>query len=246
MENQVKIGCCGFPRGMGRYFDTFGVVELQKTFYKLPKPETAARWRESAPDGFEFTLKAWQGITHLASSPTYRKAGIKFAAGEKEQYGHFRPTEAVRRAWRDTCEIARILRARIIVLQCPPNFRQSPEAAANLDDFLKAASAEGFRLALEFRAPWDEELIDRWIRKYGIIHCVDPFAASPRPGAVAYFRLHGAPPGERMYRYTYTDADLQRLQRMVQQELDAGRDVYCLFNNVTMWEDALRFREILG
>jgi len=34
---KVKVGCCGFPRGMKRYFSQFRLVEVQQTFYKPPK-----------------------------------------------------------------------------------------------------------------------------------------------------------------------------------------------------------------
>ena len=69
---RVKVGCCGFPRGMKDYFSHFRLVEVQQTLYKMPKLETALRWRQQAPSDFEFTLKAWQLITHPATSPTYR------------------------------------------------------------------------------------------------------------------------------------------------------------------------------
>ncbi|MDQ7054188.1 MAG: hypothetical protein Q9P14_15355, partial [candidate division KSB1 bacterium] len=32
---------------------------------------------------------------------------------------------------------------------------------------------------------------------FPVIHCTDPFAADPVPGAIAYYRLHGVPPGEK-------------------------------------------------
>jgi uncharacterized protein YecE (DUF72 family) len=56
---RVKIGCCGFAVGMKDYFRQFKLVEVQQTFYKIPRLETALRWREAAPTDFEFTLKAW-------------------------------------------------------------------------------------------------------------------------------------------------------------------------------------------
>ena len=46
------------------YFETFPLVEVQQTFYEPPAPRTLLRWREQAPDSFEFTMKAWQLITH--------------------------------------------------------------------------------------------------------------------------------------------------------------------------------------
>ena len=69
---RVKVGCCGFPRGMKDYFSHFRLVEVQQTLYKMPKLETALRWRQQAPSDFNFTVKAWQLITHPATRPTYR------------------------------------------------------------------------------------------------------------------------------------------------------------------------------
>lgn len=70
---EVKIGCCGFPVARRRYWEGLAAVEIQRTFYQPPRLETARRWRQGAPVDFEFTLKAWQLITHEASSPTYRR-----------------------------------------------------------------------------------------------------------------------------------------------------------------------------
>ena len=70
----VKIGTCGFGRvNRPEYFKLFPIVEIQHTFYQPPQIETFEKWRSGAPDDFEFTLKAWQLITHEASSPTYRR-----------------------------------------------------------------------------------------------------------------------------------------------------------------------------
>jgi uncharacterized protein YecE (DUF72 family) len=68
--NGLKVGCCGFPRGRKEYFRQFRLVEVQQTFYKMPDLETAIKWRQEAPTDFEFTLKAWQLITHPPTSPT--------------------------------------------------------------------------------------------------------------------------------------------------------------------------------
>lgn len=63
---------------MKDYFKQFKLVEVQQTFYKLPKLETALKWRGTAPSDFEFTLKASQLITHPAASLTYRRAEHPF------------------------------------------------------------------------------------------------------------------------------------------------------------------------
>jgi len=61
----VKVGCCGFPYGMKKYFEQFNLVEVQKTFYNLPRLETVTSWREKAPETFEFTIKAGRQKSRL-------------------------------------------------------------------------------------------------------------------------------------------------------------------------------------
>ena len=117
---RVKVGCCGFSRGMKDYFSQFKLVEVQQTFYKMPKLDTAMKWRREAPADFEFTLKAWQLITHPSTSPTYRKAGIKVPSGAEGHYGFFKPSDEVHEAWEETMRFAQALEAKVIVFQCPP------------------------------------------------------------------------------------------------------------------------------
>ncbi|MCP2619421.1 DUF72 domain-containing protein [Candidatus Aminicenantes bacterium AC-335-K20] len=98
----IKIGCCGFPVNRPTYYRNFNVVEIQQTFYQLPKIETALKWREEAPLDFEFTIKAWQLITHPSTSPTYKR--LKITLQNKENYGFFKPTKEVFSAWKETEE----------------------------------------------------------------------------------------------------------------------------------------------
>lgn len=60
---------------------------------------------------------------------------------------------------------------------------------------------------------WAQRAIASVCAKLGLVHGVDQFAEeSVTAGSgFAYFRLYGAPPGKRMYRYTYTDGDLKEL-----------------------------------
>lgn len=66
----VKIGLCGSTMAMERYPLHFPVVEVQQTFYEPPSELLLRRWVAAMPPGFEFTLKAWQLITHASKSPT--------------------------------------------------------------------------------------------------------------------------------------------------------------------------------
>ncbi len=234
MASIIRVGCCGFPKARQVYYDHFDLVEVQQTFYKLPRVATARRWREEAPPGFTFTLKAWQLITHEPSSPTYRKADLTIPAPERGRYGAFRPTDEVRDAWTRTLELARALGATVVVFQCPARFTPTDEHVANLRAFFEQAQRDGLLFAWEPRGEWPDELVRELCRELDLIHCVDPFRGLPVHGAPAYFRLHGLTG----YRYRYTDDDLDRLRAWCQEH----PEVYCLFNNVSMWDDALRFK----
>jgi uncharacterized protein YecE (DUF72 family) len=232
---KLKIGCCGFPQSRPLYFARFSVVEIQQTFYKPPQIPTAQRWRIQAPPDFEFTLKAWQLITHEPTSPTYHKAQLRLDA-PMQSYGSFRPTPQVFAAWDRTREIAQALQARVVLLQCPASFSPTEEHIHNLREFLSVVSRDGLRLAWEPRGTWPPERIRELCQTYELIHAVDPFQGLPVTVDTAYFRLHG----RTGYRYQYTDDDLRQLLAWCQ----TFKEVYCLFNNVTMWDDALRFQEL--
>jgi len=233
---RIKVGCCGFPRGMKDYFSQFRLVEVQQTFYKMPKLETALRWRQQAPPDFEFSLKAWQLITHPLTSPTYRKAGIKVSPGSEGHYGFFMPGDEVYKAWEETMRFAQALAAKVIVFQCPPSFRDIPENIGNMRKFFKSVKGSGFLFAWEPRGEWSEPTIKDLCAELGLIHCVDPFERMPLYGQYQYFRLHG---GTR-YRHHYSEQELQRLKDMV-----GDKESYVLFNNLNMYHDALAFDHLV-
>ena len=47
------------------YAERFETVEVNNTFYRLPRAETFVRWREVTPPGFVVTVKASRFITHI-------------------------------------------------------------------------------------------------------------------------------------------------------------------------------------
>lgn len=229
----VRIGCCGFALGQSAYYRHFSLVEVQQTFYQPPPAGTLEKWRRQAPENFEFTLKAWQLITHEPSSPTYRRLRTPFAEERSDRYGSFRPTEEIMNAWRVTLEAARALRASTIVFQCPASFSPTPEHIRNMQEFFREIGKDcaSFTLAWEPRGVWPAETVKSLCGELGLIHVVDPFQDVPLAGNCRYFRLHGITG----YRHRYSDADLERLARLCQ------GTTYCLFNNMTMAADAHRF-----
>ena len=236
MEKKVKVGCCGFPRGMKHYFSQFRLVEVQQTFYKPPQVETAVKWRQQAPADFEFTIKAWQLITHPPSSPTYRKAGLSIPQGKEKSYGYFKPSDEVMAAWQKTKEIAQAVRARMILFQCPASFVASQENIDQMRQFFQSLVRDEFLLAWEPRGGWSQEVIVNLCQELDLIHGTDPLEMAPLYGAINYLRLHGGPG----YRHRYSDEELEQLRQLI-----GDKESYILFNNLTMYEDGLRFIKLL-
>jgi len=235
---RVKVGTCGFAMRRQEYYRTYPVVEMQQTFYKLPRVTTGERWRAEAPTDFEFTMKAWQLITHEPSSPTYRRLTKPIPRELRDRYGAFRSTAEVFDAWAQTRAFADALGATIIVFQCPPSFTQTPEHIANLRTFFSSINRTGWWAAWEPRGTWTTDMVRGLCRELDLIHVVDPLKETPLHGAIHYFRLHGLTG----YRYVHTDQDLQRLTAACQPDLRT----YCLFNSIFMAEDAVRFQALLG
>ncbi len=233
----IKVGCCGFAGGQKHYFDTFSLIEVQKTFYQLPQLKTAERWKEMAPEGFEFLIKAWQLITHEPTSPTYRRLSEKIPPDRAGDYGRFQSTQAVFDAWRRTAEWALVIGATHVVFQCPARFRPTPDNLRNLREFFQRIDRHRLTLVWEPRGAWPDETIRALCEELSLIHGVDPFRSSPVYGEHQYFRLHG-PQG---YASQHTDDHLRKLRNWCQ-----GKVSYVLFNNQTMKEDALRFKTQAG
>jgi uncharacterized protein YecE (DUF72 family) len=227
----IRVGCCGFPRSRSEYFQAFKVVEIQQAFYQPPALKTAEKWRAEAPADFEFTLKAWQLITHEPQSPTYRRLKLSWPADKLARCGSFKPTEEVLWAWEQSRAIAAALQSRSMIFQCPASFHPSAENKRNLKSFFQKARRGDFRLIWEPRGKWEPEEIREICRDLDLIHGVDPFKNEPTFGEIRYFRLHGITG----YRYRFSEEDLRTLQKRCR------GITYCLFNNVQMWTDARNF-----
>lgn len=231
----VKIGCCGFPVGRKNYYRHFPCVEVQQTFYHPPRLAVLARWRREAPEDFEFTIKAWQLITHTPQSPTYRRLRMEVPEERSDRYGNFRPTEDVFEAWETTRGAAETLGARIIIFQTPQSFRPTPENKTNMRGFFQEIKKDGFILGWEPRG-WDAAEGEGLCSEWGLFRISDPFQDRGRGGDITYWRLHGIGG----YRYRYSDDDLSLLRQWVSQEGTA----YAMFNNLSMFQDGLRFQQL--
>jgi len=229
---KIKIGCCGFPCKREIYYKNFECVEIQETFYSIPKIETALKWKNSAPNDFIFTLKAPQHITHLSSSPTYRRCKKDY--GKRENYGFFKNTDEVKRAYDDLREFAIKLSSKYILFQTPPSFKPTCENISNLINFFKERKREPFIFVLELRG-WEKKDFEKILKEIDFIHCFDPFKEREINKEIIYWRLHG----KGGYNYKYTEEELKELF-----EMSKNKKGFIFFNNVYMMEDALRFKEI--
>ena len=234
--SKVLVGCCGFPVNRKTYMSHLRAVEIQRTFYSLPQVRTAQRWRGEAPRDFHYTMKAWQLITHPASSPTYRRLREPLS-GPRDAYGYFRPTPEVWEAWERTREIGEVLDAEWIIFQCPRSFTPTEEHVTNLRAFFRRIERGPWRLGWEPRGAWPDDLVRELCRELDLIHVVDPFVGLPVTENIAYFRLHGIGG----YRYRYTPEDLERVWSWAREYEEA----WVMFNNVSMWDDARAFLALL-
>jgi uncharacterized protein YecE (DUF72 family) len=235
----ARIGLCGFTIGIREYLETFPVVEIQHTFYDPPPATTLARWRDQAGPGFEFTIKAWQVITHRSTSTTYRRLRRPLTPAQMEQCGAFRVNDTVLGAWERTRDAALRLRATAILFQCPASFRPEAPNAANMRAFFAAIDRPpGVRFLWEPRGAWPDALVGELCAELALVHVVDPFLrAAVTPGMV-YWRLHGLGSAYR----AYTDDELARLAAMV----PAEGVTYAMFNNIPRVKDARRFGAMMG
>ena len=228
-----KTGCCGFPLPKIEYAECFPVAEVQQTFYEPPMISTLQHWRSLVPSDFEFTLKAWQLITHSAKSPTYRRLKTKLTPSELAQCGSFQMSPVVLRAWERTWACAEALSARYVLFQCPASFNCTPINIDQMRSFFNTVERRGLIFLWEPRGDWPEARILSLCRELNLEHVVDPFLARVVTTGLIYFRLHGG----KNFRQVFTNAELQYVAGLI----PAGRPAYIMFNNISMLNDATRF-----
>jgi len=232
-----KVGCCGWRLSRPKYAEKFPAVEVQQTFYDPPMLGTLKRWRASVPQDFEFTIKAWQLITHPSSSPTYRRLKTLLRPEEAAECGSFKSTSIVKQAWLATRDCAKVLGARLVLFQCPSTFTPVESNLEQMRSFFHAIDREGLRLLWEPRGEWPENLIKSMCDELDLIHVVDPMTAATVTPEFSYARLQGGP----SYDGSHSDAQLRRLTDLI----GSDNPTYVMFNNANMLEDAMRFREFV-
>jgi uncharacterized protein YecE (DUF72 family) len=247
----IRVGLCGFTMAMEDYPLRFPVVEVQQTFYQPPADATMRRWLAVTPPGFEYTLKAWQLVTHAASSSTYRRTKRLLTDGERARCGSFQKSAIVDEGHARSIECARLLGATAMLFQCPASYAPTAENIARMRVYFTRDEHAPPRIGgRKLRYLW-EPRGPKWVEardeasalasELGLVHVVDPFVTEPARGPV-YFRLHGIGGA----RHSYTDDELRRLLAMVERAHDpASGPAYVMFNNLPRVGDAMRFLALL-
>lgn len=186
------------------YAGVFDTVEINNTFYRLPKPEVFAQWGRQAPPGFEYAIKFSRYGSHLK----------RLRDGEQTIARYL---DAARRLGR---------RLGPTLLQLPPRWRAD---ASRLDEFLSAAP-RSMRWAVEFRdADWLNETVFDVLRRHRAALCIhDLLPDHPRllTADWTYLRYHGQHYGG-SYPAQFLTAEARRITAL----LDEGHAVYAYFNN---------------
>lgn len=231
----MRVGCCGYgyfrpseyyenawkkryKSVLSAYASKFDLVEINSTFYKIPRLKTVQRWLEEAREvnrNFEFTVKAFQQITHI----------YRFAGKSIELYSRMK-------------EICAALEARIILFQSPAGFKPTEENVKNIKKFFEKVNRGALIFVWEPRGDWWKNiaLIKEICKDFDVICCVDPLRNSYPWQKMAYFRLHGFGKPT-MYNYRFSSEELRKVKAAAQK----FKDAYVLFNNVYMYEQALEF-----
>lgn len=204
------------------YAQRFSAVEINATFYNLPKAETIEKWRDTAPEGFNFVLKFSRYGSHMKRLKD--------------------PGESIRKFW----DTARHLQDKLaaVLVQLPPKWKPVPE---RLDAFL-AEAPDGVRWVLEFRDErWLTDEIYDVLRRHKAALCIhDLLPDHPRVATsdLVYLRFHGD-----NYAGSYTEKELEGIAAQVLEHLARDRDVMCFFNNDAEGNavlNAARLKEIIA
>jgi uncharacterized protein YecE (DUF72 family) len=208
-----------------RYADFFGTVELNATFYRLPRPEVVDRWRTESPPDFLFACKGSRFLTHLKRLTEVDQGLERFFSLVRRLRGKLGP----------------------VLWQLPPQMNE-PDAR-RLENFLSRLPT-GVRHVFEFRsAAWYTREICDLLDEYGAAFCEHDLVDRHPPritGGFRYLRFHGA---TAPYRGRYGAAALRPLARSLARSARRGIDAFVYFNNDTHGHaiyDALMLRELLG
>jgi uncharacterized protein YecE (DUF72 family) len=194
-------------RWLEHYATVFPAVEVNNTFYNLPKEQTFADWRERTPAGFEFICKASRYITHirrLAKVQEPLRLFLDRAAGLRDKLGP-------------------------ILFQLPPTMKRDDDS---LRSFLDALP-ERPQAAIEFRhESWYADDVYELLRSRGaaLVIADSPKHRTPLETTApwTYIRLHHGDPT-----ISYGADGLALWTQRILSLAESADPIYVFFNNDT-------------
>jgi len=216
------IGCAGWSLGreywpqfpaegthLQRYAARFNCVEINSSFYRPHRRQTYARWADSVPPGFGFSVKVPKQITHELRLQNCDQALDEFL-GQCEGLAD---------------------RLGCLLVQLPPSLTFTPEVVEAFFVALRQRFAGDVVLEPRHES-W--VVAAPMLQAYRISQVVvDPSRISNDGSAqgwagVRYWRLHGAP---RSYHSAYDERYLQALAEQMKVAAAEGAAVWCIFDN---------------
>jgi uncharacterized protein YecE (DUF72 family) len=193
---------------LGYYAGKFPTVEINNTFYRLPKQPVLEQWADQVPASFTFAIKASMRITHHARLKPACATALDFLLQNTAILGE---------------------RCGPILFQLPPQFEADADRLAG---FFKLLSRKR-RYSFEFRHPsWYQPRILRMLADENISLCLSDHHDAPAPwkrtADFVYVRGHG-PSGR--YHGHYTNPTLAQWARRIKSWKRQGCDVYVYFDN---------------
>lgn len=219
---ELFIGCSGwnyrtwkglfYPEDIAQknwlqfYGGIFNSVEVNNTFYRLPRAATLQNWKKTVPDNFCFTLKGSRFITHTKKLTDTAESVNKFE------------------------DIAVNLEGKLgcVLWQLPPSLHRDDQ---RLIGFCKTLNKHHENV-IEFRhESWFREEVYDILRKFGVVFCSLSSPAFPEElittTKTAYIRFHGK--GKKWYDYSYSEGELNEWkERILASEAEK---MYIYFNN---------------
>lgn len=240
LTQQIRLGCSGWQyrhwRGdfyaaelaqkhwFAHYAVQFDTVEINNSFYRLPPPETFAKWRDQAPRRFLYAVKASRFLTHMKKLKDPEEPLLRFFESASQLGPRLGP----------------------VLYQLPPGWKVDID---RLEQFLRALP-KGHRHTIEFReTSWYDERIYALLREYKVALCLHDMQGSATGkvsvGPFVYVRFHH---GTSKYGGRYADERLDEWADWLAERAADGLDVFAYFNNDTGGHaprDAVRLRDRL-
>ncbi len=172
-----------YPEGLkddamlGFYASRYPTVEINNTFYRLPREDLLQDWASQVPEGFTFTIKASRRITHFARLKADGASALGFLLQSTATLGN---------------------RLGPILFQCPPDLKKDID---RLRAFLALLPGER-RFTVEFRhESWFDDEVMAELRARDVALCVceqedfrSPALSTASWGYLRLHRLDYAPP----------------------------------------------------